>query len=352
MSRQTSGTSVDGGWRSNAFTIAFKNRWGLLIASLGLCLTGASETAHSVGMEIRGNTLDRGYRDDGTLVNVHWGRFVASTCGSRWRIEYFEDGWSNALSAGYLFQHVCNGDGKSVYGSGRPIKRVRQDQISGGKGSNRQHSNEEDVSKLPAMSFSQRSCVPRASGSSQVDISAIWYAYCSADYLNRSTPDALEPPYFVDNDPDFYAKGITNVPVVLHRNNAVPYLPDSIAFEFVWKTMSQTYRLGNLRQIPKALEVFTNALLQVSDFTNVAGFCLPTQSKLSLFCPDSGKTGNWRPRLYQECQVSGITIKPVKGELKVVTRPQSAQNSSSGSPEWVEKAGGWKVLVEALRPPR
>lgn len=277
----------------------------------------AAEVAAPIELKVQGRTFTFG-RIDRCRTNVHWGRFVATAKESRWRIEYFDEGWSNTAPGGLLFKYVSYGDGTNTFTSGNPIGRVRDNRAGSGTFKSRADTREEDLSQWPGLAVVDRANVPRPVVGSMLDLGALWYAYCSAAYLNKANPDFLEPPYLVDGDLRFYQKGITNVPSILLRHSGPPHLAETVIFKHNGRMLDDNFHEIVL---PKNLRGFTNAIFRAEAFTNVSGISVPLRARLSLYGVLPGGPAPYPAEPYAECLITAESVKSLEGESLITPVP-------------------------------
>jgi hypothetical protein len=125
---------------------------------------------------------------------------------------------------------------------------------------------------------------------SQSMIAALWYAYCSGEYLRSVTNGMLQPPYAVDSQAEAYQLGMTEVKANWWVHDASPNLPQRIEFFHGSKTLAGG-EIPEIKPTPPAWIDFTNAVFDTVAFTNIGLLQVPSQFNFSLFHPLTNKTG-------------------------------------------------------------
>jgi hypothetical protein len=115
------------------------------------------------------------------------------------------------------------------------------------------------------------------------NISTLWYAYCSAYYLNGTDGKHLEPPFL--GDPNLYTKWVKSVRSILEHSSIFPNLPRSILFLHSEEMISRNWAESRERAI---LEAPTTAWLMSDVFTNIGPLSLPVHSSYHRFLPIVG----------------------------------------------------------------
>jgi hypothetical protein len=137
--------------------------------------------------------------------------------------------------------------------------------------------------ELHGMAWVERAVVPR--GDSSIWISPLWYALCSAAYLQNRGEGSVEPPYNLDGDLEYFQKGRTNVLARWRLVDAATGLPEVITFlhSGAWQD-----HLGKERRLPAPWsDGFTNATLRAVWMTNTAGGSQPESFHFEVAQPES-----------------------------------------------------------------
>lgn len=185
-----------------------------------------------------------------------------------------------------------------------------------------------------ALGYVEHGHVPRVMGNSPA-IPILWYAYCSAAYLDLQDADAqLEIPFCVDDELHHFEYGIQSVATEhLHRNDSPPHLPRKMVFAhkgMVW-TLDGPKRLrGPFR------EGFTNAVFSATNWTNVGPFSIPTDIQFDFYAPIPNASGSGPTRTRSiQIHASSVTSADFERDtfLPAVRVPASIVDKRFMSPE-------------------
>jgi hypothetical protein len=195
-----------------------------------------------------------------------------------WNIQIHQVSYPEAPKDAVLFDYVSYNSDSDVFTAAYPTAGSLQRIISNPKAPSawKEHPDRQAFN----LAWIDRSIVPYADLTP--GLSALFYAFCSGDYLARAGNGYLEPPYFVDGQINSYCEGATNVPAKYSTNGFKPYLPVRIDFLHSDKLLLSN---GVWVDAPKELIGYTNAIFNAYGFKNVNGVSIPSTFNLTVISP-------------------------------------------------------------------